>query len=588
VLYLAEVQKKTSFISGTKTELKLLAGQRTDQSWTAVPGEEVIPAPDEANSYSAGILVLADLGTNRQVQRPLTEASRQLVNILQNFSRQLEKSKKEEEEIDQWKQSLTYQSQELNRREMEMEARLEQLQEIEEEFERLERERQEINNSRSESNNLKQELERNRQQLDAAWQQLQIQQQSLDERRAEIEQSAGLDAQQVSLIHELINRIASAIAPTDAIREQLHLAFELVNNQQAALNYNWQQLQEQTAAAEQMQAEVDYNQKDLQNRSSELQQGQASLEEARTNLQLQQQALEVKQASANLLRLQLQNQEEIYQQISRLATGQDEDKVSQKVDVEALEKIPLGELEAIVQNLQNEVHKFVRFVNDQEEELNEKRQTIAELQSQIASSSEPDRIALESELASEQDGYQLLDQTLKPQRMSLAEREDILRQHIRLLQQRQGISNVNISDNQKIDLEPLLTQLKVQRQQQEGQLQEIENQIAQITTSIEQAQGILANSTSEQEARQNELQAIQQNLQNQLVAVAELWGKVNLYQESLPHTQDNLNWIQQKLEAMESHLNHIQETGDYQLHTVSEMQQLLNNFMGVEQHFAAS
>ena len=550
-----------------------------------MPGEEVIPAPDEANNYSAGILVLADLGTNRQVQRPLTEASRQLVNILQNFSRQLEKSKKEEEEIDQWKQSLTYQSQELNRREIEMETRLEQLQEVEEEFERLERERQEINNSRSESNNLKQELERNRQQLDAAWQQLQIQQQGLDERRAEIEQSAGLDAQQVSLIQELINRIASAIAPTDALREQLHLAFELVNNQQAALNYNWQQLQEQTAAAQQMQAEVDHTQQDVQNRNSELQQGQASLEEARTNLQVQQQALEVKQASANLLRLQLQNQEQIYQQLSLLATGQDEDEVSQKVDVEALEKIPLGELEGIVQNLQNEVQKFIRFVNDQQEELNEKRQAIAELQSQIGSSSQHDRIALESELASEQDGYQLLDQTLKPQRMSLAEREDILKQHIRVLQQRQGISSVNVSDNQKIDLEPLLTQLTAQRQQLEEQLQQLENQIAQITESLEQAQGIVADSTSKQEARQNELQAIQQNLQNQWVAVAELWGKVNLYQETLPHTQDNLNWIRQKLEAIESYLNHIQETSDYQLHTVTEMQQLLNNFMGVEQHF---
>jgi chromosome segregation ATPase len=588
VLYLAEVQKKTSFIGGTKTELKLLAGQRADQSWTAVPGEEVIPAPEEANNYGAGILVLAELGTNRQIQRPLTEASRQLVNILQNFSRQLEKSKKEEEEIDQWKQSLTYQSQELNRREMEMEARLEQLQEVEEEFERLERERQEINNSRSESNNLKQELDRNRQKLDAAWQELQIQQQSLEQRIAEVEQSVGLDSQQVSLIHELINRIATAIAPTDVIREQLHLAFELVNNQQATLDYNWQQLQEQQATAQQMQAEVDNTQQDVQNRSSELQQGQASLEEARTNLQVQQQALEAKQSSANFLRLQLQNQEEIYQQISRLATGQGDEKVSQKIDVEPLQKMPLGELEAIVQNLQNEVQKFVRFVNDQEEELNEKRQAIAELKNKIASSSEHDRTALESELAGEQDGYQLLDQTLKPQRMSLAEREDVLKQHIRVLQERQGISSVNISDHPKIDLEPLLTQLTAQRQQQEEQLQQLENQIAQITTSIEQAEGIVAESTTVQEAKQNELQAIQQNLQNQWVAVAELWGKVNLYQESLPQTQDHLNWIRQKLEAMESHLNHIQETADYQLHTVSEIQQLLNNFMGVEQHFAAS
>ncbi|HEY9874104.1 MAG TPA: hypothetical protein V6D12_11740, partial [Candidatus Obscuribacterales bacterium] len=60
MLYLAEVQKKTSFISGTKSELKLLACQQTDQSWSAVPGDEAIAAPDEANSYNAGVLVLVD------------------------------------------------------------------------------------------------------------------------------------------------------------------------------------------------------------------------------------------------------------------------------------------------------------------------------------------------------------------------------------------------------------------------------------------------------------------------------------------------------------------------------------------------
>jgi hypothetical protein len=59
VLYLAEVQKpKSGFnISRSKAELKLLACQRTEQNWSAIPGEELIAAPDEVSNYNPGVLV---------------------------------------------------------------------------------------------------------------------------------------------------------------------------------------------------------------------------------------------------------------------------------------------------------------------------------------------------------------------------------------------------------------------------------------------------------------------------------------------------------------------------------------------------
>ncbi|MBD0385900.1 MAG: hypothetical protein ICV54_05030, partial [Nostoc sp. C3-bin3] len=105
MLYLAEVQKQKGGLlsGGAKTELKLLACQRTDQNWNTV-SEEVIAAED-ASKLNDGALVLVELNPNRQVQR-IQEAGRPLVNILQNFSRQLEKFKLKEDEIDQWKQSL--------------------------------------------------------------------------------------------------------------------------------------------------------------------------------------------------------------------------------------------------------------------------------------------------------------------------------------------------------------------------------------------------------------------------------------------------------------------------------------------------
>ncbi len=589
MLYLAEIQKqKSGFMGSSKAELKLLACQRADQTWSGVPGEEVIPAPEEVNNYNAGVLVLVDLAGNRQVQRPPQEAARQLVTILQNFSRQMEKSKKDEEEIEQWKQSLTYQSQELNRREMEMEGRLEQLQQIEEGLERLEHQRQEVDRGREEIKKLKQECEYNRQQLEGAWEHLRGEQRRLAELQSDVQNSAVLDDQQAESLQELLNRLSGAIAPTDSVREQLNLAWEVVNNSAAVLDYHWQQFEQQQASATQMQAEVDSQAEELQNRSLESQQVQAFVEQARTELKVQQKALEIKQESAHMLRLQLQTQEDLYQYISRIARKSANAKVSPKIDIEALEKMPLGQLQEIVQNLRHDLEKLVRFVNDQEEELTDKRQMMEELQRKIGQASGHDRISLETELADEQDGYQMLDQTLEGQRLNLREREEILNQHVRLLRRRQGIVESDSQDNQKIDLEPVLLQLEAQREQQQGELQKLESQIEQMRLSIEQTQEMMEHQVNEQQAKQEELQSLEQTLLQQRTWVAEVWGKVNLYQEILQPIQDSINGIRQKLEAIAEVSNQFQEMGDYQLLAISEMQQTINSLIDTSHHLAAS
>ena len=580
MLYLAEVQKlQKTFMGGTKGELKLLACQRTDQSWSAVP-EEAIPLGEEffnANKFNEGALILAELTGNKQVQK-VDPAGRSLVSILQRFSQQLEKAKTQEEEIEQWKQSLTFQSQELNRREMEMEARVEQLQQMEDDFERLEQQRQEIGSSREEIERLKEEIDRNRQELEGAWEHLRGEQRRLEERQAE--QATVLDAEQASKIQELLNRLSGAIAPTDSVREQLNLTVEVVNSQQAALDYHWQQLEQQQASAQQMQAEVDRQTQELQNRKQEWQQAQTSLEQAQTELKVQQNALEMKQEFAQIRSLQVQTQEDLHQQLSRLATAAGD--VSVQIDIEALEKMPLGDLQETLQNLQAEMEKQVRFVNDQEEELTDKRQTIQELQAKINQVSEYDRIRLETELADEQDAYQMLDRTLEGQRETLREREHILSQHLRVLRRRQGIGD-NSSDNQRVNLEPVLNQLETQRHEQAEELQKLESQIEQMRLSIQQAQEMITHQVNAQQAKQSEWQNLEQNLQASQTQVAEIWAKVNLYQETLQPLQDSLNGIRQNLEAVSGALNQIQETGDYQLQAIAEMRQTLNSLMEVPQ-----
>jgi chromosome segregation ATPase len=579
VLYLAEVQKQKTGIMGFKTELKLLACQRTDQSWSAVPGEETIPAPEEANNMNAGVLVLIDLGGNRQVQRPPTEAGRQLVSILQNFSKQIEKTKTQEEEIEQWKQSLTYQSQELNRREMELEARLEQLPQIDEDLERLEQQRQEIESAREEAEKLREEFERKTAEMEGAWEHLRGEQRRLEERSAEYQQSAVLDDEQALKIQDLLNRLSGAIAPTDAVQEQLNQAFEVSNGQQAVLINHWQQLEQLNQAAQQRQAEVDQKMQDLQNRKQELQQVQTSLEQAKTALKVQQNALEMKQESASMLRLQLQTHEELHQQLSRMATTSADVKIGQQVDIAALEKMPLGELQGVVNNLQQDLEKVKRFVNDQEEELTLQSDDIEELKNKINQASEYDRLGLENQLAEEQDRYQMLDETLVGQRRSLREREEVLNQHSRVLRRRQGIAENDGPDSHKIDLGPVLTTLESQRQQQGEHLQKLEREVEQMRSSIQQAQDMINHQASEHQSKQNELQNMEQNLQNLRSQAAELWGKVNIYQEMLQPMQDKLDETKQRLEAMAGAINQIQETANYQLQSVAEMRQVMMNLM---------
>ena len=213
MLYLAEVQKpKSGFnISGrSKAELKLLACQRTEQNWSAIPGEELVAAPDEANNYNPGVLVLVDMNANRQIQSQLRDAGKQLVGILQNLSRQIEKYKKEADEIESWRQSLSLQTQQLQLRQEEIYGREEDLEQTRAELDRLTQEAQALESTLEQHEQSRAELATQWEQLRAKEQHLDAQQQSMgtvlsesqvDEIRAAVQQLGGtnraIDPQQL-------------------------------------------------------------------------------------------------------------------------------------------------------------------------------------------------------------------------------------------------------------------------------------------------------------------------------------------------------------------------------------------------------
>lgn len=571
MLYLAEIiQKKGGIIGGGKSELKLLACQRGEQNWSAIAGEEIIQAED-ASRYSPGTLLLVDLTNTKQIQR-IQEAGRPLVNILQNFSRLQEKFKTQEEEIEQWKQSLTYQSQELNRREMELETRQEQLQQMETEFEQMEEQRQQFETTREEVARRQEELTRQRQELEGAWEQLHGQKQQLEDRQAELLGISVLDEEKAQALYQLLDRLSES-GSLDVLQEPIHQTQELINQQQNILSHHWQTLEQHKQTAQQVQEDVDRQAHHLDEQWQAWYQAQTDLEQATIEMKSKESALQIKQEYAEKLGLQIQYHNDLHQQLYRINEGIDSGDGAQ-VDLEALEKMSIEELQSIVRDLQRDFDQSSQFVHGQEEELELKEKEIENLKAKIAQVSEFDRLSLEAELTEEQDAYQFLNQTLVGQRRSLNEKEGILRQHKSVMYRRQG---KNDPDRQQSgpDLGVIFTQIESQRNQQAEELQNIQSQIEQIRNEIQQAQETVSARSNDQDQKHRELKHLEEALKSQRASAAELVGKVALYQEFLQPLQDSVTEIQQKLEGISHAISQSQESQNNQRQAIDEMRQLV-------------
>jgi chromosome segregation ATPase len=573
VLYLAEVQKKGGVIRSTKVELKLLACQRGENNWSAVP-DEVINAPDDCSNYNAGALVMVELTGSKQVQRH-SEAGRQLVTILQNFSRMQDRSKSQEEEIEQWKESLTYQSQELNRREMELESRQEQLQEMEDDFAKLEEQRQEIEALRQSVEQQQQEYERKSQELEGAWAHLQGEMNRLEEQQGELSQMAALDDEKAQQMQELLDRLSGAIAPTDTVRAELNHSYDILNQQREGYNQQVQSLEPERGSAQQRQEALDGNIHLLQQRWQEYQAAQIALEAAKVELAGRQQTLASKQEYIDALTAQLKRQEELQQHVFYLADSSDQFMLG-SVDVSALDQMDIDELQKTVDNLTKDLEKMAQFVASQEEELTAQQDEIDSMKGQIDGASEYDRLRLESELADEQDRYRMLEETLVGQRRTVQERRDVLKQHQQVLSRRTG-EQAEDGSVQEIDLSPVLDRLDDLKRDVAEQLKQAQDELQGLQGGISQQQATVDQQATEQAERWNALQELEQSMLAEKAAVGELWGRLNLVQENAQQVTGDLSAIQEKLDAITVVMNQFQETSDYQLQAIAEMRQLITS-----------
>jgi chromosome segregation ATPase len=578
VLYLAEVQKQKGGLlsGGGKSELKLIACQRADQNWSPVPDEMIVT--DEASKLNDGALVLVDLSPNRQVQR-IQDAGRPLVNILQNFSRQVEKFKLKEEEIDQWKQSLKLQIQELNRREIEMESRWDEVQKLEDDSKRIDTQQHLINTSRTEVDRLRAEVERNRQDLEGAWEHLRVEQRCLEEIRLNLQQSQSVDNERGQKLSDLLNRLSVTSAPINIVKESLDYAFEFANKQQDALNLHWQKLDIQRHAANQQQREGEELVQTLGDRQNELQQAQDSLAQEITQLQSQITIVNSKQELTSILKQYLETEEEFYQKLHLLATKTVAEVAKPEVDVTALQQMPLKELEKMVQDWQEKLDRDSNFVQEQEQELEYKQELIEELQQKIVHATGEELVNLELELADEQDLYQMLNESLVGQRRNLIGQQKTLQQNQVVLWQRQGIS-VEIK-GESSDLELLVSQFAAEKQRKSAEIEKLEGDIALILVTIAADQGAIDHQTQEVEVKRQEVDSIQEQLLNLRTATAECWGRVNLYQEALQPIQDELDRLQEQLKKICESLTQVQAFGDSQIQVVFDLRQVIECFVNL-------
>lgn len=580
MLYLAEIQKQRGGLlgGGGKSELKLLASQRSDQNWSSVPDETIVA--DEASKFNDGALVLVDLSPNRQVQR-IQEAGRPLVNILQNLSRQVERFKLKEEEIDQWKQSLNLQVQELNRREMEMESLWEQVQKLENDSKNVERQQQSINTSRTETERLQAELERNRQELEGAWEHLRVEQRSLQETMSKVQKSQFVDEELKSVLDSLINRLSAPILSIGEVKKYLNYAFEFSDQQQKNLNIHWQKLEVQRHSANQQQKEGEELVQILFSNKQQLQQAQDYLAQQLTQMQLKTAVVNSKRELATILKWHLGSEEELSQKLRILVVNTDVKVSKPEVDVTALEQMPMKELERMIQDCQDKLERDSGFVQEQEQELKYKQELIEEIQQKIVHSSEEEKVNLESELADEQDLYQMLNKSLVGQRCNLIGQQKTLQQNQVVLWQRQGI--LLDTKGEPSDFESIISELETQKQQKSAEIEGLEIYIAQTLTAMETDQELINHETQEVEEKRRKVNSLEEQFLNLRMASAEYMGRVSLYQEALQPIQDALDRLREQLDMIAVSLTQLQEFDDSRMQVVAELRQVIGSFMNLSE-----
>jgi chromosome segregation ATPase len=530
VLYLAEAKKQTkNFLGGYKTELKLLACQHSDQTWSALPSEEAFQTEDMGEAKD-GTLWILNLSNNRSLQGAPEVAAPELVRQLQKLSRLSEKLKDQQSEIERWRESLTFQFQELNKREMDIEAKESDIEERESILSQVEQQKYEV---------------------DQAWQRLEQEREQLSHLQQQFGVLLENSPENNEVLQGLLQRLGAYPDAIPSLVEVIAEARKTSAQQQATFNQHWlvvteaqQNLAKRQEAIAQKEELLMLHRQDLDNIYSEL-------SKAKVQLSLEQQGISHRQQQLAQLNAEISAAEALQTNLYRLATGAMTVDKEDKIDLQHLEQLPLGELEEIVKELQADMQKLARFVNDQEEELTLQCEAVDELQTKLSEADEYSRLTLEEELNEEQERKRMLDETLIGQRRNLKERQEILLQHLKILRRRQGV--IEIDDSiPNIDLDPVIQQLEVRKHKLQQERNHLEQDVQNTRQGLQQIEVMIQQLDQQHQVKRDSFKKEEEALQSLRQDIITLDLKSHLLKSMLQPLQDQLDLIKPRLEEIQA------------------------------------
>ena len=265
-------------------------------------------------------------------------------------------------------------------------------------------------------------------------------------------------------------------------------------------------------------------------------------------LQKKRQLLKNKQTLLDALIEQEESQSSIISSIDLIGIETSGANTAQKINLHELENMSLTDLETIVANLQKDLEKVAQFVKDQEEELSWQGKAVEEIQQKIDAANDFDRLALEQELADENEAKKMLDKTLIGQRRSLKERHEFLLQHSRILKRRQGVFDLE-EDSQAIDLEPIKAELKQQQERLTQKRQEVAEEMETIRQNITNLKSEL-HQKLEQENMSEELNIDQVNIQDIVSKIKQNLDAMDSAQAEDPSSAVSPHQVISKLDGM--------------------------------------
>ena len=528
--YLAELQiSKAAFGLGGNSSIRLLARNTGENVWQPITNEQTLPIDSGmAKDFKDGQLVIAEVTGSNQAQS-IQDASKKIVNILQAFSRSQDKYKSAEEEVEQWKQSLNFQSQELHRREQELEQKeleLEHLNDRKQEIEELE---SKFSKERSEIEELRKNIESERGRFEA--------------------KAAALTVDQAEHIKTLISQLSTGFTNPDSLRDRIHSAIDLLNQRQEILTGFWQSLDRIKNEAEKQKSSLGKSTEELNARKTHWQQTQIALADAQAELKAQRGILKLQENNMAMSRLQLDAQIDLYQQTFKAIEefgGPGCMDVLSPEEESRLQSMSIEELESTIKALQADFDRLANYVSAQEDELAGLEGEIADLQSQVETADQFERIELESNKDFAEEQYKVLEESVMGSRGGMQQRLSVLNKQKAILDRRKGIA-VNLNPVQ--NLLPLLSQIEAQKNRQEQELRKMESQIETVRNYTQQQQDVLAKQTHEHQQQEQSIRAAEAQQQDQVRVVAELLGQISAREQLLRPVQDIVDTLRPQLEA---------------------------------------